>query len=279
VLIVNVDGSGHLRGSRQLQSSKPDGLTIGETHHNVFRRAFRENIEGFDIYKVRYVGYHSASDRGDVACVRKDVATTWDQVVALKRPLKYGITGSGGEDIGSLAAELIAKQGGPIKIISGYTGTAEKMAALMRGEIEAIDGCHTINLKKFPDLIGKVAPLYWWIASLEPELWTLLGSPQPPHLYDVWKLSDATKTVIETLVLVRRYAGVITLPPGTPDDIYDVWVKAVKDMSNDQEFVQELKRAGDEPAYGAPQEVITMLDRVQKLPESEKKLLGELMPN
>jgi tripartite-type tricarboxylate transporter receptor subunit TctC len=279
VLIVNVDGAGHLRGSRQLQASKPDGLTIGETHHNVFRRAFRENIDGFDIYKVRYVGYFSAADHGDVACARKEVATSWDQVVALKRPLKYGITGNGGEDLGSLAAELIARQGGPIKIISGYTGTAEKVAALMRGEIEAMDGCHTIALKKFPDLVGKVAPLYWMIAPLEKSLWPLLGYPEPPHFYDVWKMNDATKTVIDTLVLVRRYSGMITLPPGTPDDLYAVWLKAVKDLSGDPEFLQELVKAGDDPSYGGPDAVSAMLEKVRTLPESEKKLLGELMPD
>ena len=130
-VVQNLPGGGQYRGLRALLDSDPDGMTIGPVHSRWFQRqAIVGDIKDFDLEKIYILGSPTFSPRGDVFCVDSKVAKSWEDVLALGRPLLMGAAGPGNEP----AVEFMSKNGGPFKLVYGYGGTSEIMAAFDRGE-------------------------------------------------------------------------------------------------------------------------------------------------
>ena len=96
ITVKNLPGGGGLRGLRYTYKQKPDGLTAGQLHPQfLLRPLVGLKLEGFDPTKICLVGNLRAEPPHQMLCVRRSVATSWEEVIALKRTITFGDTSYG----------------------------------------------------------------------------------------------------------------------------------------------------------------------------------------
>ena len=179
----------------------------------------------------------------------------------------------GGNAVGdgaTTASTFIEAIGGPVKMVYGYGGSSELMAALDRGELD-LGPCDRANATAlFPEWVEekRCVPL-WRIGPTDPNddpsyvdwVTNVLGREIPPHLFDLIDVTPGQRDVfalIETVndQLSRTYA----LPPGVPDDIVEVWRASFKATIEDPEFVQAAGLLGRPVLYGSPEQMDASLE-------------------
>ena len=79
-------------------------------------------------------------------CVRRDLATSWKEVLKLGKPITVGANAPGGLS-STLGPEFAQALGGPVKIIFGYGGASEVLAGFDRKELDSVQ---SICSKAFP---------------------------------------------------------------------------------------------------------------------------------
>src|SRR5919106_6470191 len=90
-VVKNIPGGGQLRGLRAAMKSPPDGLTLGILHPRFVQRELAGiDVPDFDLKTVRVLGSPSAITVSRIWCVRRSIATNWDELVKLGRPLTNG---------------------------------------------------------------------------------------------------------------------------------------------------------------------------------------------
>jgi tripartite-type tricarboxylate transporter receptor subunit TctC len=275
IVVTNHPGGGGVRGVREAYKATPDGLTAGLLHPRfIVRPLIGQPIDGFDGSKIRLVGNIKRDPSGNLICIRRSVATTWDEVLALKRPITfadtdYGTSGGGG----ALFLQLI---GAPIKVVTGYGGTAEILAAMDRGEADAGRSCliaegDTVERLypewlKPPTFIVAIASHGGEIdeARLHELKWAI-----PPSIFDLPGLtfSPGQREALELNDLLAATANhTVWLPPEVPDDMYKAWVGMLKKLEKDEAFIAQSKAAGQPVDFISGPEIRKIIQRAQNLP-------------
>ena len=262
--IINRPGGAQLRGLRDVLTAKPDGLTTGPVHSRWFQRqALIGDIEGFDLNAIHILGSATFQRNPQAFCVDRSVATSWEEVLALGRPLVSGQTGPGNEP-GPEFIQFKTKgtygDEGLIKMVAGYGGTSEIMAAFDRGEIDATDRCGPSTAGRlYPEWLEqkRMIPLFYEIKPFSEEWMAELGydGPYPyPFVLDIdlpgFEITDADRQAFNAFVNVDQLSRVFILPEGVPQEIIDVWQKAFDQIVVDPGFVQAVGIAGYGDAYG-----------------------------
>ena len=222
ILVQNIPGGGQLRGLRTTMRSRPDGMTIGLLHPRfVQRELVGVDVPDFDLKTVRVLGTPSAVRRPRIWCVRRSIASTWDEIVKLGRPLT-----SGGDQPGAsfgLGPQFIEALGGPIKMVYGYSGTSEIMAGFDRGETEGVDRCVEENVPRlFPGWIKNkfAAPIFWWEKEPSVDWLGRLGtSGKIPNIHEVIKPNEDQKNAFEVANHFLVFSRIFVTPPGVADNI------------------------------------------------------------
>lgn len=267
-VVRNLPGSGGLRGIQQTLMDDADGLTVGILHPRFVKRELAgEDVEGFDVSNIRFVGSASAVGNTEALYVRSDIATSWEEVVALGRDITLGMTEPGSST--GTGGAFIQATGGPVNVVYGYGGTSEILAAVDRGELDSTTAASpelTPNL--FPEWIDEqfvVPVLRWgWEPEDDPEFggWMeALGTEIPPHIFDVLGVNESQQTVFElSEALDNTISRVFILHPDTDQAVADAWRDAFREMVADPEFVEAAAIAGYETGYADPE---TMRQTIQ----------------
>ena len=282
IIVQNIPGGGQLRGLRYTMKSRPDGLTIGLLHPRFVQREMAGvDVPDFDLKTVRVIGSPSAIKRTRIWCVRRSIASTWDEVVKLGRPVTNGGYAPGAAF--SLGPQFVEALGGPIKMVFGYSGTAEIMAGFDRGETEGVDRCVEENVSRlFPNWTKNkvVAPIFWW--EKEPSLdWLAqLGfTGKLPNIMDVAKPTPEQQNAFEVANHFQVYSRIFVTPPGVSDNIYRAWQEAFEQTTRDPGFLNLAKLAGQDVGLGTAEEFRSSLSKFEQLrPEGRalfKKLIGQ----
>lgn len=281
VIVSNLPGGGGLRGLQETMRSKPDGLTIHPmAPRHPAAEAAGEDREDFDIETVNLIGTPSFNDDHLAMCVRRDVATSWDEVLALGRPISTGTSSAGGDMIGGQFVEAL---GGPIHVIFGYEGTSEVLAAVDRGELDATTRCdfqYISNL--YPEWYDnrELVPLFWSRAPISQEFLDRLGaglqSDEIPHLFDVIESTEEQQAAFLLAQNLESMARMFVMAPNTPEEIVLTWQRVFREIVNDPEFIEKAELAERPVKYGDPALLIENLQKAKDFSPEARELFASL---
>lgn len=233
IIVQNMPGANSLIAANHVYNvAKPDGLTVGTFNRNL-PLAQLLKVEGvkFDMTKFAWIG--SAASESTVLAIRSDLPyRTFEDLKKADKTVVIGATGPGANtyDFPLLLKELLGLN---LKIVSGYSSSADIMLAIERKEVDGRAGSFS-SLGRFVDR-DVVRPLIRARAS-EPGIEQL---PVDENL--------APNARAKAIMALRSAPEVIGRPyvmtPGTPDEhvktLREAFAKAIKDP----ELVAEAKKA------------------------------------
>ncbi len=278
-LVQNIPGAGQLRGLRAAMKSRPDGLTIGLLHPRfVQQELVGIDVPDFDLKTIRVLGSPSATAVPRIWCVRRSIATSWEELKKLGRPVTNGGNAPGAAF--GLGPQFVEALGGPAKMVYGYGGTSEIMAGFDRGETESVDRCTEENVPRlFPGWIKNkvVAPIFWWEKEPSKDWLGQLGATQIPHIHAVTKPNDDQKNAFDVANRFLYFSRIFITPPGVPDNVYEAWRKAFEATTRDPGFLKAAETAGLEVGLGTAEDFRQSLQSFEKLTPEGRKLLKDLI--
>jgi hypothetical protein len=230
------------------------------------------------------VGNLRAGKPEQLICIRREVAASWDEVLKLKRPITFGDTGYGTS--GGAGALFLQLVGAPVKVVTGYGGTAEILAALDRKELDAGRACllgkgDTVE-RLYPSWMKpptKLVPIIYHGESVDEARLRELKVPTPPLLFDLpgVKYSPAQREAFELNDLLTAVGNhSLWLPPGVPNDMFQAWSNMMKQLATDKEFIELSRAGGQDVGYLSGERLQELIDRAQKLPPEGIDLLRRL---
>jgi len=291
VVVQNIPGGDGDRALRRLgdRQTPRDGTFIMPVHGRFFLDAILGKTHPYYDPEKQFVAALRSRQTGHLLWVWRDIATSWDQIMALPCCL----TLAAGERFGGEASEsgphLATMLGAPIKIIWGYApGSRDRAAAFARHETKLHAGW-TIA-RHFPELIKRreIVPVLWWgeLAPRDFEEWAELlkaggVTENPPNLFDAFKVAKNMRvafTVATEAVAIHR--GSYAVPPGTPVYIRQFWERTMAEVPKDPEWKKRLLAAGlsaTDLGYTPREKVLAMHKAVLELGPEEKKMFLALL--
>ncbi len=280
-VVQNLPGAGQYRGLRAVLDADPDGLTVGPVHSRWFQRqTLVGDIPDFDMESIHILGSPSFTVGGDVFCTRKDVATSWQEILDKGITLRQGATAPGNEP----ATEFMSANGGPFELIYGYGGTSEIAAAFDRGELTLTNRCGPgVAPRLYPEWIENqiLVPLFYETKPVRSDYLALLGyTGELPSFLDLPGL-DINQSQLEALsanLLITEISRAFILPEGVPDDVKQYWQSRFDLIVEDEEFIESVIIAGyeDSYGYGRSEEILDIVRTVQALSQEAKDIMLDI---
>ena len=147
VVVENVPGAGQALSAVQVYNAKPDGYTI--LYNNTMSMIINQYVYGakYDFRKFDYLGQvydTTKSPTTTVASGTKSGLNSWNDVLKLGRPVRFGTVGKGSiPHITGVALAYAFGLKNPTYIL-GYTGGADAFGGVARGEADLV--CFPWNL-------------------------------------------------------------------------------------------------------------------------------------
>jgi len=286
VLVRNIPGAAGKKALRLMadRRTKRDGTVIGPVHGRFYIDCLIGEPNPHYNPDKQLIAALRSRTVGHLLWVWRDIATSWDQIMAMKCCLKIAGSdrGSGSAiESGPTLAEML---GAPIKMLWGYLpGSADRAAAFSRRETQMHAGWVLVRL--FPELIERkeIVPVLWWgeLAPLDFTEWADLLkaggiTKNPPHLFDAMNVSKDMQTAFNAATgAAALHRGSYAVPPGTPTYIRDFWANILAQVPKDPAWKKRLLAAGISPTdigYTPREKVLAMREAVMKLGPKEKKM-------
>jgi hypothetical protein len=238
VVVQNMEGAAGLVAMNYVDKRViADGLTVAMPGRSWYvEGALHGPGVSFDVDKLTYIGSPGGVNSG--LYVR--TATGVDSLAALKaspHALTFGTLGSNTPT--AMVPALLAVQGYPIKLISGYISTARVLLALEQGEV---DGFWTVedSFARRHDLIDK--------NLVRPILQSRPHYPGVPVLRDVMPASE--RPLLLLLEAPENFGLPLVGPGGIPVERAGILRKAFLAMAADPDYQAEAEQA--EQPVGSP---------------------------
>ena len=260
IVIKYMGAAASLPAANTLYSVSPrDGLTIGMVQRHIPFEILRGNkAANYDPFKFNWLG----SVASEVS-----VTTVWSTAPHRKAqdllsvPL---IAGSLGPETDSEIESnaMIRLLGAPIQLVRGYSGTADTLLALERGELQGVHGISWsyIKTRKADWLKGdKVRILLQTGLKPHPDLKgvaTMYDLVQSDEVRQVWDLIFTPKLVSRPFVL----------PPDVPPDRVAALRTAFERLVEDQAFLAEMDKIQYEVSFIPGAEMDRLIRRVYAFP-------------
>jgi hypothetical protein len=256
-IVRNRPGAGQQIGLEQTMRSKPDGYTTGLLASRFVKRELTGvDVPNFDLATMVLVGTPSWVETTSAWYVRRELATSWDEVKALGRDLTDGQADPGAG--ASLGTRFVEIKGGPIRVVYGYGGSSEIAAAFDRGELDGTSRIGAHSAKMFPEWIEDryMVPVFRWGAEPEDdpifsEWMKTLGVQTPPHIFDLIETTQGERDVFNLTDVVNNINRTFLLPPGTPEDIVAVWRQALEAAVGDPKYIEAGRLLGYTANFGS----------------------------
>lgn len=239
IVVDNMVAAGSILSANHVYKvAKPDGLTIGHFLGGLFLQQLlgKPGIE-FDSLKFEYLGV-PAQDHFLVVLHKSTGITDIEKWIAAKTVITFGgvTPGGGTDDIPHILRAII---GLPIRVVSGYKGTADIRLAFNSGEVSGVsnswESLKVTWAKEYES--GDAVIVLQAAMKSHPELSKI------PVAVNLIK-TDEGKRLLQTVLRVhgpsvRPYA----VAPGTPKDRVQLLRKAFSATMKDPEFLAEAKKA------------------------------------
>ena len=251
--------------------SSKDGLTIGAVQRHIPFELLRGNKNiVYDPFKFTSLG--SLNSEVSVLMVRAD-APQQTAADVLTKPLIVGDLGKETDsDIESNA--MVNLLGAPIRIIRGYSGTADNLLALEKGEIQGLHGVSWSYVKT------RKAD---WLRDKTVRILLQTGGPHRglqdvPTIYSLVK-SDDVRQVWDLILAPKVMSRPYLLPPGVPAERVAALRTAFERLAQDPAFLAEMDRTKTEVSYLSGAESEQLISRVYAFPPEIVAKMVEAISN
>ena len=259
VIVQNMPGGNSIIAANYLFSSaKPDGLTLGTFNRNM-PIAQLTNVQGvkFDLRKFGWIG--SAANETTVLAIRSDLPyKSFDDLRKAKEPVVIGSTGPGANtyDFPLLLKDLLGLK---LKIVSGYSSSADIMLAVERKEVDGRAGSIS-SLRPFIDrkLVRPVVRARSHDVDAAIKDLPIDESFAPnPRAKAIMALRSAPE------LIARPYV----MPPNTPPELLKLMREAFAAVIKDPAAVAEANKAKLDLEYTSGDEAMKVLNEVLSQPK------------
>ena len=280
-IVKNIKGGGQLKGLQTGMRAKPDGMTAVSLHPRwAVRSILGQDLGPFNVRTARVLGSPVAVGRPGVICADSKAFGSWKAVLASKQPLKIGASAPGGQR--ELGAALLSLVGGPVKIVYGYGGSSESLAAFDRGELNGTACAEDIIPRLYPEWLTKkrLVPLFWWTNPPSAAYVARMGTKgKPVNVIDLpgVKFTEEHKIALRVAQKMFVFTRALLLPPRTPDEIYGAWRKAYEATIQDPQLVATAAKAGITVGLGRAEDFRAAIADAGKLSKNGLALFKKLM--
>jgi len=274
IIVENMTGAGSLIAANHIYKvAKPDGLTIGAFNGNqVLGQLVGAQGIAFDARKMGWLG---APGYNHDLCLlsQKTGITAADQWLASKTVFKLAGSAPGAttDDVAKVLKEAI---GLPMRLISGYKGTADMRVAVESGEIDGLCGFSWVSVRTT------------WRKAVETNQVTIMLQSAPKAHADLPKvpLSISFAKTAEARQLIE--AGIHTpssitysysLPPNMQKERLQLLRKAFSSTMKDQDFLNDAGKANLEIAPASGEEIEQSIQNMFKTPSAVVAKLKEVL--
>ena len=270
LVVENMTGAGSLIAANHVYKvAKPDGLTVGAFNGNQILNQLvgAQGIE-FDARKMGWIG--APGYNHDLCVLNQKVGITGaEQWLSSKTPLKLGgsAPGTPTDDGPKVLKEAI---GLPMRLITGYKGTADIRVAVESGEVDGICGFSWASIRAT------------WRKAIESGVVIVVLQNAPKSAPDLQKVplaisfakTDEARQLIEAGIhqpSALTYA--YSLPPGTPKERVQVLRRALLETVKDPDFLAETGKANLEIAPASGEEIE---HNIRELFKTDLKVVAKL---
>jgi tripartite-type tricarboxylate transporter receptor subunit TctC len=274
VIVENMTGAGSLIAANHIYKvAKPDGLTIGAFNGNqiLAQLAGGQGI-AFDARKMEWMG---APGYNHDLCLlsQKTGITNAEQWLASKMVFKLAgsAPGSTTDDVAKVLKEAI---GLPMRLITGYKGTADMRVAVESGEVDGLCGFSWVSVRTT------------WRKAIESNLVSIIMQSAPKAHADLPKvpltISFAKTAEARQLIEagVHRPSAVTysySIPPNTPKDRVQILRRAFSQTVKDPDFLNDAGKANLEIAPASGEEIEQSIQNMFKTPPAVVAKLKEIL--
>jgi tripartite-type tricarboxylate transporter receptor subunit TctC len=270
IIPVNMPGGGSLKAIEYLYNVAPrDGTVLGSVSQQIALNALTGEKSAIDVTRFRYAGRFTTNIDIAVALPRTGIKSFED---LRRREVVVGADQSGSMSV-VYALALNAYAGAKLKIVKGYSGSAEVQLAAERGEVE-VNGSYSLPavLVAHPDWVrdGTATILYQNAFNRFPKL------PQTPTISELM-LSAEGRSIAHVIASTAEIGRSILTTPGVPDDRVAALRAAFAAMLKDPQFVaaSEKRQLLIDPASG---EALDAINReTMALPQPTVQALRKLL--
>lgn len=272
IIAANMPGGGSLKAIDYLYRVAPqDGTQLGSVSQQLAMNAIVNDKNTMDVTRLPYVGRLTTNIDVAVALPQTGIKSFED---ARRREVVVGTDQSGSMSV-VYALTLNAYAGAKLKIVRGYSGSAEVQLAAERGEIE-VNGSYSLPgvLVSHPDWVrdGKATILYQNALRRFPQL------PQVPTISEL-VLTDEGRAIAEVVAGTAEVGRSILTTPGVPAQRLAALRAAFQEMVRDPDFLAAAtgRNLMLDPARGEAMDAINAQTMQLGTPmvETLRKLLKE----
>jgi tripartite-type tricarboxylate transporter receptor subunit TctC len=270
IVVENMTGAGSLIAANHIYKvAKPDGLTIGSFNGNQILNQL-VGAQGID-FDARKMGWLGAPGYNHDLCVlnRQSGISNAEQWLASKTALKLGgsAPGTPTDDGPKILKEAIAL---PMRLVSGYKGTADIRVAVESGEVDGLCGFSWASIRatwRKAIESGQVSVILQNAPKSSPEL-------QKVPLAISFAKTDESRQLIEAGIhqpsaLTYSYS----LPPGMPKERVQILRRAFLETVKDPEFLTDAGKANLEIAPASGEEIE---QNIRELFKTDPKVVAKL---
>ena len=261
IIVQNMPGANSLIAANHIYNvAKPDGLTIGTFNRNLpIAQLLKVDGVKFDMTKFAWIG--SAASESTILAIRSDLPyKTIEDLKKAKEPVVIGATGPGANtyDFPLLLKEMLGLN---LKVVSGYSSSADIMLAIERKEVDGRAGSFS-SIRPFID--RKLVHAVIRARAAEPGIEKLpVDETLAPNARA--KAIMALRSAPE--VIGRPYV----MPPKTPPELLQTMQAAFAKAIKDPELVAESKKAKAELEFVSGKEAIEVMKEVLDQPQDVVK--------
>lgn len=274
VIVDNMPGAGSVITANHIYKvAKPDGLSIGHFYGNlVWAQMFKKPGIEFDFTKYEWVGA-PVKEETVVALTKASGITSMEKWFASKTPVKLGGMAIGAGVSDNVPRLLRAAIGIPLRVISGYKGTADIRLAAESGELAGAVWQHDAVRATWTKALesGDVAIVLQCVAKPFPDL------PNVPLAMTYAKTDEARKLIEVGIYGPTAFSRPFATTPGTPKDRVQILRNAFQATLRDKEFLAEAEKSklGIQPVTG--EEIETLIQNTLNLNPAMQAKLEEIL--
>ena len=274
IIVDNMPGAGSLISANHIyRVAKPDGLTIGAFNGNqILGQLVGAQGTNFDARKMEWLGAPGYNHDLCVVHQRTGIASA-EQWLASKNVLKLAGSAPGAttDDVAKVLKEAI---GLPMRLVTGYKGTADMRVAVESGEMDGLCGFSWVSVRS---TWRRAVESGQAIIVLQSASKAHADLPKVPLSISFAKTPEARQLIEAGVHQPSAITYSYSLPPGTPKDRVQALRRAFNQTVKDPDFLNDSGKANLEIAPATGEEIAHAIANMFKTPPGVVAKLKEVL--